>query len=244
MSKVTQIQADTEQVFDQHAHEYRDVHNQSLSKVGFDSYYISEQKVRVLRQVKLVQKATKINKILDIGCGDGGMAIYFQKHFPEATYYGIDISEESVKIANDRKLKNCHFIHSSGEKIPFEDHTFDIVMIAGVIMHVPKENHVDFIKEANRVLAIEGIMAIFEHNPYNPVTRRIVKLCPFDQRVVLSSPAYLKKILTGLKQNITETRFSLFFPNVSIFKYFLPFEENLFFLPLGGQYCLAMKKTN
>ncbi|MBP6385836.1 MAG: class I SAM-dependent methyltransferase [Pseudarcicella sp.] len=243
MSKVTKIQEDTEQVFDQHAHQYREVHNESLSKVGFDSYYISEQKVRVLKQVKLVQESTRINKILDIGCGDGGMAIYFRKHFPNASYYGIDISEESIKIANDRQLENCDFRHSSGEKIPFDDHTFDLVMIAGVVMHVPKESHADFLKEANRILAKDGIMAIFEHNPYNPVTRRIVKLCPFDQRVVLSSPSYLKNILANFGQKNTETRFSLFFPNISIFKYMLPFEKQLYFVPLGGQYCLAMKKV-
>ncbi len=51
--------------------------------------------------------------VLDIGCGWGSATLYLAKHNPKINFIGIDLSEESVKIANFGKkkfnIKNVNF---------------------------------------------------------------------------------------------------------------------------------------
>ena len=39
--------------------------------------------------------------------------------------------------------------------------------------------------ELHRVLAVGGMVIVFEHNPMNPLTVRAVNNCPFDENAVL-----------------------------------------------------------
>ena len=81
---------------------------------------------------------------------------------------------------------------------------------------------------------------IYEHNPYNPLTRYAVKTCPFDENAVLLRKNEVKKLLenTGLQTIIEEYR--VFFPK--LLKILRPSEQYLKWLPLGGQYFVVAKK--
>ena len=41
-------------------------------------------------------------------------------------------------------------------------------------------------KEINRVLKLGGRLYFFEHNPWNPFTRFLVRTCPFDKNAQLT----------------------------------------------------------
>jgi ubiquinone/menaquinone biosynthesis C-methylase UbiE len=227
-----------ETIFNAHAPRYRDVHNSNLSKLGFDSFYMSEQKVRLLADLKL----PAVQSILDVGCGDGGMALDFRKYFPKARITGVDIAQASVELARERHLPNCEFLHTDGKSLPFPDGQFDLVVIAGVLMHVPHANQLEYLREAYRVLRPGGTLTVFEHNPYNPVTRRLVKICPFDDHAVLNTAPRIRGLLQQLGAIDPRVRYYLYFPKVSVFQYLIPFEKQLGWLPLGGQYQLAIRK--
>lgn len=47
------------------------------------------------------------NKIIDYGCGDGLLLIEALKEKETARGFGIDISEEAVKIAEENAVKSC-----------------------------------------------------------------------------------------------------------------------------------------
>ncbi|MFN8354364.1 MAG: class I SAM-dependent methyltransferase [Spirosomataceae bacterium] len=225
-------------VFDEFAEQYRSIHNANLNKTGFDSYYMSELKVR------LIKGSTRrhVKRILDVGCGDGGMCVYFKQHFPDAHIVGIDISEKSIQIAQDRGLANCEFFVTDGHTLPFDDHSFDLVVVAGVLMHIQQEHQEAYIQEMHRVLMPKGRIAIFEHNPYNPVTRRLVKICPFDSEAVWNYPKVLKQKLTKAHFGDLQTHYYLFFPRFGLFSYFSDREKLLRRFPLGGQYFLSAQK--
>lgn len=81
-------------------------------------------------------------KVLEIGCGDGRLS---EKLAEKVELTGIDPDEEAI---NEIKTKGT-FIVGSGEKIPFPDDTFDIVLFSLSLHH---HEHPDkALKEAIRV---------------------------------------------------------------------------------------------
>ena len=111
---------------------------------------------------------TKVNKILDIGCG-GGIAIKeFSRIFPEAIIFGIDHSEEMVKLSsrnNTRKLKEDKIViqNNSVENISIKSNTIDIVTAFDTISFW--DNHKKAIEEIKRVLKIKGVFYIINGYP-------------------------------------------------------------------------------
>jgi SAM-dependent methyltransferase len=230
--------------FDEFALDYRDIHNQNIKLSGADSDYFSEYRVVEIkrRERKLYDTENQFVKILDIGSGDGNAARFFKKYFPKSFINGIDITEKVVNQAIQRQIPDTLFQVYDGENIPFEENTFDMVFLVGTLHHVDKNYHLKLMKEALRVLKKGGRIYNFEHNPWNPVTQKLVKDCPFDKDAVLVTAPYVKKlkIEAGFKQ--LTTRFTLFFPRFKIFTPFLFLEKYLGWLPIGGQYYIRAFK--
>lgn len=218
--------------FDAYAKDYRHIHNESLKFSGADSDYFSEQKIEEVRKNETMQSP----KILDLGCGDGNSAVFFRKHFKACEYFGLDTSKESVSIASSRELFGATFSYYNGFDLPFSDGAFDIVFIACVLHHIDSRQHEKILAEVKRVLRPGGRLYIFEHNPLNPVTRRMVRNCPFDEDAVLLTSFYTRKLLMRLKFQDVNVGYTLFFPRHRIFNRMLPLENYLKWLPVGGQY--------
>ena len=74
-------------------------------------------------------------KILDVACGTG----FFFKEYGQKEVYGIDISEEMLKIAklnnplNTKVLKVGDALH-----LPFKDNFFDVTITNRFLMHTPE----------------------------------------------------------------------------------------------------------
>ncbi len=227
------------QLFDRFAKDYRAVHTKSLELTGADSEYYSEYKiVEVLRRSIHPSQGA----ILDFGCGDGTSLHYFRKYFPNHLLHGIDVSKESISVAERKELNNCQLAVFDGLNVPFEDGVFDIVFLANVLHHVPFENHHKVLSECRRVLKAGGKIYIFEHNPLNPVTRKIFNDCIFDKYAEMIRCKSLHKKLKSASFEAVKTSFYLFFPRHKIFSLFHRLEKHLSFIPIGGQYCLAGKK--
>lgn len=94
-------------------------------------------------------------KILDLGCAMGGFLDFlYEKGYHNL--YGVDPTKEYVAKANDKnkyKLK----LGDAGN-IPFDDNSFDIVIMEQVLEHV--SNPVQVFKEVKRVLTDNGIFCI------------------------------------------------------------------------------------
>ena len=81
---------------------------------------------------------------------------------------------------------------------------------------------------------------IWEHNPINPFTQKIVKECVFDKDAVLISSKELKQHLKAASFKKVQIIYTTFFPG--ILSCFNVFDSFLGWLPLGGQYLATGEK--
>ncbi len=96
------------------------------------------------------------NKITaDIGCADGYGTQFLADYSNKTT--GVDYSNETVKIANEKHKNktNLKFISSSVPPLPFEDNSLEVLTAFQFIEHI--EDRLGFIKEVKRVLKPGGI---------------------------------------------------------------------------------------
>lgn len=226
--------------FDPYAKGYRDIHTDNIKISGADSFYFAEMKVKLLQQFEHNIR----QDILDVGCGDGATEVYLNKYFPLWQIRGIDVSYKSIEEAKKKSIFNCDFGLYDGKHIPYENASFDIVFIAGVLHHVDSNLHDPLIKEVVRVLKTNGKLYLFEHNPLNPLTRHLVNTCVFDKNARLLKSNYTEGLLKKNNFEIKKKRFIIFFPRKGILSKFIFLEKYLQWLPFGGQYFIVATKKN
>jgi ubiquinone/menaquinone biosynthesis C-methylase UbiE len=227
------------EIFNEIANDYRGIHTENLKLSGETSEYFAEYKILELRNSDIL---TEPFNLLDIGCGDGISAVFFQKYYASFEYNGIDVSSESIKIASEKGIPNCKFETYTGKTIPFSDNKFQHIFLSCVMHHIDHSEHVNLLKECLRVLKPGGMIIIFEHNPWNPLTLKIVNNCVFDNDAVLINARKLKQTLRISGFNNANTRFTLFMPRKGVFQKILILEKYLKWIPIGGQYYITAKK--
>jgi cyclopropane-fatty-acyl-phospholipid synthase len=100
-------------------------------------------------------------KVLDIGCGWGGMALYIHQK-TGAEVLGITLSEEQLKIARERAAKA-----GVADKVKFElidyralEGQFDRIVSVGMFEHVGTPQYKTFFRKVRELLTPEGTMLL------------------------------------------------------------------------------------
>ena len=172
--------------------------------------------------------------LLDFGCGIGQLTQHLAAAFP--IVHGYDPSSESARVAQKRTPSATFF--DDPEALPKD--TYGCVVLANVLHHVPPPNRPGLMRIVSDVLASGGRLVIFEHNPLNPVTRRAVAICPFDENAELLYPWQVKRLLRGAGLRKVDLDYIVFFPRPLAVARGL--EPSLSWLPLGAQVCATGTK--
>jgi len=160
-----------------------------INNKKYSEFLESQDKKYFKKYVDLMHKYTKKgDKILDIGCGTG-IALKEISKIREA--YGIDISKESIKICNEKKL-SCNLY--DGNVIPFKDSEFDLTGSINVLEHVDNTNN--FLKECLRVTKDEGYILVTCTN-FLSITNNYHKNTRGIKQKILNISEILKKLLTN-----------------------------------------------
>lgn len=77
--------------------------------------------------ISLMASLDCMKRVLDCGCGEGYFLDKCKSAFPEADFFGLDISKYAIDKAA-RKRKDILHIVASAAKIPFSDESFDLVI--------------------------------------------------------------------------------------------------------------------
>jgi len=83
-----------------------------------------------------VRKLAPAGRILDVGCGDAYLVAQTSEFANEII--GIDSEPRAVELANQllHDRRNCSVIHGDCYHLPFEDSSFDVVLLTDVIEHL------------------------------------------------------------------------------------------------------------
>lgn len=129
--------------------------------------YVENHKIYFDRRMENILKKIpfdKGQKVLDIGCGRGEVALYFAEN-EASRVVGIDYSKAAIKIANENlkkasiKIKNiCSFQQMDAKNLTFQAKYFDLIIMTEFLEHIyPEEQEVVF-RNAFRVLKDDGIV--------------------------------------------------------------------------------------
>jgi SAM-dependent methyltransferase len=219
--------------FDKFADEYEAVHAANIRLSGESPEYFAAYKVRELHAA-LGDAAGGIGTILDFGAGVGASVAHFRRHFPGARLVCVDVSARSREIAHGRFGPQLDYRLAEEDRLPVGDAEADLVFASCVFHHIEAATHVALLRELARALRPGGRLAVFEHNPRNPLTVRTVKACAFDENAVLLPTRQLRGALAEAGFVDLHTRYTLFFPHA--FRALRGLERALWWNPLGAQY--------
>jgi ubiquinone/menaquinone biosynthesis C-methylase UbiE len=231
-----------EQEFDRFAEEYEQLHARVITASGEGpDFFASYKPADVRRHLERTGRSIEGLSILDFGCGVGGSLPYFRRHFPDAELMGVDVSRKSLAIAELRYPGVAHLVHlSEAADLPVPEAGIDVVFSACVFHHIPAAEHHRILGDLRRVLKPGGWLFVFEHNPFNPLTRRAVDACPFDENAVLIGAGELKRRLTEAGFREAKICYRLFFPRA--LRWLRGLEAGLTWCPLGAQYYVAARR--
>jgi SAM-dependent methyltransferase len=215
--------------FDAYAESYVAVHQQNVAITGEPPEYFAAYKLGCLQ--RLVGPSFD-QPVLDYGCGVGVVTEQLGKRFSRVE--GYDPSEQSITSARNR-APGVRF-HTSLAEVP--DGTFGLLVMSGVLHHVNPAERAGVLKQAVAKLRPgDGRLVVFEHNPINPLTRRAVADCPFDDDAILLWPWEARRLLKEANLQAVRLRFIVFLPRLLARLRFL--EPHLWAVPLGAQVMLV-----
>lgn len=180
--------------FDSYNRTYDSTVNSAIAFSGLKVDFFTRAKAQYLVRI-LTERFGDISRIdlLDVGCGIGNLHPFLTKAVHTIT--GVDVSSECIATARERNPSVDYRLHE-GNRLPFGDACFDVALTICVMHHVPPADWPLFARELRRVVKPGGIGLVFEHNPYNFLTRYVVSSCEFDKDAVLLTGGTAKRVLT------------------------------------------------
>ena len=106
-----------------------------------------------LEDLKRVQR-----KVLEVGCGAGGMAKAIKAYRQDLQVYGCDISEHAIQVAR-QTASEVDFELGNAYDLPYEDNSFQAVVMFDVLEHL--DDPLQAISEIRRVLQDDGLFHLF-----------------------------------------------------------------------------------
>ena len=121
---------------------------------------------------------------LDIASGTADIPKLINKKFKSVSMHVTDINASMLALGKDRAINenffhNCSFALASGENLPYQDQTFDLVTVGfGLRNFTDKERG---LKEMRRVLKPNGVLLILEFSkPTNSFFSKIYDWYSFN----------------------------------------------------------------
>lgn len=196
-----------------------------IEYVADKKFYEAYDEFRYRTEGHILSELDKINfngkRVLEIGLGQGADSMQIIQR--GAIYYGIDLTEESIKRLKERfRLFNQPYqevVKANAQQIPYEDNFFDLVYSHGVIHHSPEIKKI--VSEIHRVLKPKGkaVIMLYHKNSFNyyvsiSILRRagllLLLLFPFLAKLISKMTGESVERINGHRKNFREMGWSYF----------------------------------
>jgi SAM-dependent methyltransferase len=218
--------------FDDYSESYNELMRERLGFFEQDESYFARYKIEIVRRLLEGDPV----RVLEYGCGIGRNICHIRTVFPRSSVYGCDVSKKSLEVARRDNPDAAFFLIGDSKAVE----EFDLVILANVLHHVPPHKRTGLVHGLIPLLSSGGSLFVFEHNPFNPVTRKVVDSCPFDRDAVLLRPKEVSGLFQSSGFDVLRTGYYLFFPGFLRGARWI--EKFLYWLPLGGQYYIKARK--
>lgn len=223
---------------------YKDTYSEEVARsIGFigqeHDFFTRSKALHLLALVRRHLGETSPLSVLDVGCGVGVTDALIASDFRSVS--GVDVTAGVVEKAADANPGVNYRIYD-GTTLPYGQDSFDVSFAICVLHHVDTGWRGRLVGEMARVTRAGGLVAIFEHNPVNPLTRLAVARCEFDEGVVLLRRPEVESLLVANGLDILERRFILFLPWLMSLSQL--FDRALGRIPLGAQHVVVGKKRS
>lgn len=226
--------------FDQYSEQYRQMLAASTGTSVEAAGFFAGRKIYQLQ--RMLPADFEAQTILDYGCGIGMSLLPLRQGFPNARIVGVDPSEASLGIAEDQhKALNIELLPLAKFQQDECRETFDLIFLSCVLHHIDGNQHQQVLQSLHERSSPSGRIAIVEHNPYNPLTRKTVRDCPFDEGVTLIPSHQLRRLLVAAHWHKPCRRYITFVP--PSLQRLRGIEDWLPWCPAGGQYLLMAQRT-
>jgi ubiquinone/menaquinone biosynthesis C-methylase UbiE len=170
-----------------------------------DAFYLESAR-REARRLRDQLQCTPQSSVLDVGCGQGRLAIGLLREVGALAYTGIDIHRPSIDWCH-RHIQRHHasyrFLHldvrnerynpagaalDDAFRFPLDDHTVDIVYLYSVFSHMTEQDMRVYLREFAHVLHPDGrvwLTGFIEEDVPD------VSINPPDYRVTCSGPLHV-----------------------------------------------------
>ncbi len=221
--------------FDRYSRNYEEIMAKALGSVGGEATYYLSQKVKLLKSL-LPHLTTPV--VMDFGSGVGGAVPFLRDVFLPARLICVDESIESLKKLGARYPEVQTALLGD-----VADQSVDLIFVANVLHHIPKQSRGDVLGRVVQKLTVGGLIAFFEHNPLNPLTRRVVASCEFDAGVELLGRKDLRRLIEQFG-NLTIERngYCMFIPEP--FRILANLDRFFVKVPLGAQHFVIGKRSS
>jgi len=147
MKKIIQ---DTQTSYDAVAPEYAERFKDEMDDKPFDRDCLD----------RLAREVGDLGPICDLGCGPGQIARYL--HRQGVKTLGVDLSAKMVDEAR-RLNPEIHFHQGNMLSLPDADNSWGGIAAFYCIIHIPREQVVDALREVKRVLKPGGVLLVTFH---------------------------------------------------------------------------------
>jgi len=103
--------------------------------------------------------------VLDVGCGTGSLLALLARHARAERLVGLDYADAMIrraaeKFANSEYAGKLHAVRGDSERLPFGEHSFDVVTCCNSFHHYPHQ--AEAIRSFRRVLRPGGLLLLID----------------------------------------------------------------------------------
>lgn len=239
----------TQNIFDQVAQDYEKIHNQSLPP-GVQSESFIIQRASYATEWILSKISDGEFSYLDFGCGNGRMLKCLTESAGLRPFldtgqlhlFGFDTSADSLNEARTLLNDESVILAKSWNEFP-QALCFDLVLTCHVFHHIPPKERPKTAAALYRRMKSGSNLVIFEQNPLNPITRLLVKTCPFDKDARLLMPAATRNLFLKHSFSLLDKAYINLLPPQWIKNDSLAaIEKKLLSFPIGAQYWMMFQR--